>query len=78
MKLDDLFVIPYSLRRGGATQLFRETNSMDSVKDRGRWQHAKTAKIYVDLALRDLGDLQVSASCKKLLAKAKQHLLRYL
>ena len=78
LQLDDLFVIPYSLRRGGATQLFRDTSSMDAVKDCGRWQPAKPAKIYVDLALRDLSDLQLKAACKKLLAKAKEHLLRAL
>lgn len=30
---------PYSLRRGGATALFQETNSMETVLTRGRWHH---------------------------------------
>jgi integrase len=45
---------PYSLRRGGATHLFRETASFDAVAERGRWAHLKTCRIYVNEATASL------------------------
>ena len=42
---------PYSLKRGGATQLFLETGSMDIVQERGRWNNSKTCRVYVNTAL---------------------------
>ena len=38
---------PYSLRRGGATALFQESNSMEVVLTRGRWQSSKIARVYI-------------------------------
>ena len=38
---------PYSLRRGGATALFKSTGSMELALLRGRWQSTKVAKIYL-------------------------------
>ena len=39
---------PYSLRRGGATTLFRATGSLDIVSLRGRWGSLITARRYID------------------------------
>ena len=39
---------PYSLRRGGATILFRATGSLDVVALRGRWGSLTTARRYID------------------------------
>ena len=39
---------PYSLRRGGATTLFRATGSLDVVALRGRWGSLTTARRYID------------------------------
>ena len=36
LSLHNLFIRPYSLRRGGATTLFRNTNALDVVVLRGR------------------------------------------
>ena len=41
----------YSLRRGGASQHFRDTKSMDSLCQAGRWQSAKSAQVYIRDAL---------------------------
>lgn len=38
---------PYSLRRGGATQLFSDTQSYSTVTQRGRWASTKTVRAYV-------------------------------
>ena len=46
--LDGLGYMPYSLRRGGATTLFKETANLDLVMVRGRWQSQRTARIYVN------------------------------
>ena len=46
--LDGLGYMPYSLRRGGATTLFRETANLELVMVRGRWQSQRTARIYVN------------------------------
>ena len=39
---------PYSLRRGGATTLFRACGSLDTVSLRGRWGSLVTARRYID------------------------------
>ena len=45
--LDKLGLRPYSLRRGGATELFTQLGSIDLVMERGRWRHSATAQIYL-------------------------------
>ena len=47
----------YSLRRGGATELFRSSGSLHEVAERGRWRNLRTARIYVDAALQDVAQL---------------------
>ena len=49
--LAGLEYMPYSLRRGGASHLFRETGNLSLVQERGRWGQASTARIYVDEAV---------------------------
>ena len=46
--LDGLSYMPYSLRRGGATTLFKETANLDLTMVRGRWQSQRTARTYVN------------------------------
>ena len=58
---------PYSLRRGGATALFQETNSMEMVLTRGRWQSSKIARVYITDGLSYLPSIRPSATTKKLL-----------
>ncbi len=38
---------PYSLRRGGATYDYRVGGRLEATIVRGRWQNAKTARIYI-------------------------------
>ena len=66
----------YSLRRGGATDMFRQCGSFDSVSDRGRWKQVRTCRIYVDAALQDAATLQDINS--KTLKKCEQHLNMFL
>lgn len=47
--LDHLQFRPYSLRRGGATDLFQQTQSMEAALIRGRWESSRVARIYIYL-----------------------------
>lgn len=51
----------YSIRRGGATHAFSEGVPMDQLVIKGRWQNAKTARIYLDSGRAALVQLQFSA-----------------
>ena len=46
---------PYSLRRGGATWLFKGILNYDYVQDHGRWSQTKSCRIYVNQGMADLG-----------------------
>ena len=50
----------YSLRRGGATYWFKRSGSMESTCERGRWQSARSARIYVNDGLLELLELELS------------------
>ena len=43
--------IGHGLRRGGATHLFRASQSYDLTQRQGRWVCAKTCQAYIDEAL---------------------------
>jgi integrase len=51
--------MPYSLRRGGATELWRATGQLSQVTVRGRWSHPQTARIYVNDGLATLAQMQL-------------------
>ena len=52
---------PYSLRRGGATTLFRATGSLDVVSIRGRWGAVLTARRYIDDGVATMAAISFSA-----------------
>eukprot|EP00438_Fugacium_kawagutii_P020298 Skav211648 [mRNA] locus=scaffold1290:276136:276873:- [translate_table: standard] len=52
----------YSCRRGGATHHFRCSNNMSLVCHIGRWNCAKTARIYITDGLACLTDFQLPLS----------------
>ena len=51
---------PYSLRRGGATQIFLETQSYASVCQHGRWASERTARVYIQDSVALLTELPSS------------------
>ena len=71
---------PYSLRRGGATHMFTNQGSFDSLLIHGRWQSAKTARIYVNQGLSVLAELNVPLTpiAKNLRSQYLQSLTRAL
>ena len=50
---------PYSLRRGGATWWFTKHSSFDKLMVAGRWQAAKTARIYLNESMAVLADMRL-------------------
>ena len=50
---------PYSLRRGGATFWFGKHASFDKLMVAGRWQAAKTARIYLNESMAVLADMRL-------------------
>ena len=58
---------PYSLRRGGATWVFRVTGSMETALVKGRWWSHRVARIYIADALSYLPGLTFSAKAKDML-----------
>ena len=62
----------YSLRRGGATHLFRITNNLPLVCLIGRWGNQKTARIYVTDALAQLTEISLSRTVRLRLLKLAQ------
>ena len=57
---------PCSLRRGGATWWFGKHHSLDQILVQGRWQAAKTARIYINEGLAILAELQLKQSDSRL------------
>ena len=49
--LSHLFLRPYSIRRGGATNALRNGQTMAQICNRGRWGNEKTARIYIQEAV---------------------------
>ena len=60
LKLQHLDVRAYSLRRGGATWLFRKTGSFDRCLDRGRWGNSRNARTYIEDAAAMAASLRLS------------------
>lgn len=72
--LEDFYILPYSLRRGGATSAFRAGVSFDQLLVRGRWTHQRTARIYLDEALQQSASMTFSASSNARLRWGRQQL----
>ena len=58
---------PYSLRRGGATHLFQTTGSMEVALVKGRWSHARVARIYISDGLSFLPRMTFTTKARRLL-----------
>jgi len=64
---------PYSLRRGGATEYFSATGSMESTLVRGRWSSNRVARIYINDGIAALASVTLShAQRYKLKTAARQ------
>ena len=59
LQLSEFRFRPYSLRRGGATWWFSKHQSLDKILVQGRWQAAKTARLYINEGLSVLAELSI-------------------
>jgi hypothetical protein len=66
---------PYSLRRGGATDAFVRTRSMDYVVVRGRWSSPKTARVYIMEGVSALTKIKLKSERRELFASAGRSLV---
>ena len=61
---------PYSLRRGGATEMWRRTGALGRVTLRGRWAQPATARIYINDGLAELAEMRLPSEPVGELARA--------
>ena len=50
----------HSLRRGGATAFFAQSGSMDKTMITGRWEHASSARIYINEATAQASKMRLT------------------
>lgn len=74
--LDDR-ILPYSLRRGGASWFFKKTASMEQALLRGRWAASRSARVYIMDASAEAIKLSLSAASERLLAAAAKAIALY-
>ena len=67
---------PYGLRRGGATEHFRQHDNLESTMFKGRWTCTSTARIYLVEAMSLLASAQIDLS-SHVLARLWVSLLRH-
>ena len=65
LKLEEFAFRPYSLRRGGATFWFQKHMSFDKLLVMGRWQAARTARIYLNEGLAMLAEMTLPVKTLK-------------
>eukprot|EP00435_Cladocopium_sp_Y103_P054322 s280_g17.t1 len=76
-ELQSLELVPYSIRRGGATYFYTKTDSLDAVMIRGRWKDATTARIYLDDARACLVRLCIPGHAKPLIRQFRRPFLSF-
>ena len=73
---------PYSLRRGGATFDFRSHGQLSRTVVRGRWNSARTARIYINEGVGMLTQLRLDSRAELLVSNygdlLKTSLISYL
>ena len=74
--LDPTRFTGHGFRRGGATWVFTSTQSYDRVQATGRWACAKTARSYIDEALSEVNDLQLSPAASAMVSSGCEALVK--
>ncbi len=82
LELQEHRFLPYSLRRGGATWYFKQTGSFSRTLVKGRWEHLKTCKMYVNQAQLALNHISLPdptlIHLKQLEQQFRPHLLKWI
>ena len=69
-------LMPYSLRRGGATWHMHEHGSLAQTALLGRWKHENTAKIYIHGAAAELATWSLDSKASKILKQGETAFVR--
>ena len=75
--LDHLPVRPYSLRRGGASHLFRQSGSYSLVTERGRWARLETSRIYISEAAAQTASIRLPTRAQATLSAHRRRWLKF-
>eukprot|EP00438_Fugacium_kawagutii_P025579 Skav215575 [mRNA] locus=scaffold2748:77089:83434:- [translate_table: standard] len=67
--------VPYSFRRGGATNMYLRNNNLEAVMIQGRWRDSATARLYLDDARATLVRMNLSEPTRRLLQHFRAPLL---
>ena len=70
-------IIPYSFKRGGASDLFRRTGSFDICVYQGRWEHVSTARRYIEAALAEQMIFELSPAWLRRMQQDRARLLDF-
>ena len=70
-------LLPYSLRRGGATWHMHKYGSLSLTSLIGRWKHERTAKNYIDGAAAEWASWQFTDAAAQRLAKSSSLFKQY-
>lgn len=63
-------ILPYSIRRGGATSAYKRGMSFEELMQQGRWSNVSTARIYLDEGLQEMQSFSLTPPTRALLQQA--------
>ena len=75
--LTSFHLVPYSLRRGGATHFYGVHKALDFVMIQGRWKDQRTARQYLDDARATLITMRFSPLASTLLTRYRHFFLHF-
>ena len=78
LQLDSRGYKPYSLRRGGATHLFRVCGQYSVVQARGRWCNARTAQVYIQEGAVVLDAITLPPAASRMIREKAARITRFL
>ena len=70
-------LVPYSFKRGGASDLFTRTGSFDVCVDQGRWQDIPSARRYIEAAAADQMLFELTPAWRTRFRDARSHLREF-
>ena len=70
LQLSQWKILPYSIRRGGATSAYKRGMSFEELMQQGRWSNVATARIYLDEGLQELQNFSLTPPTRHLLQQA--------
>ena len=70
LQLSQWKILPYSIRRGGATSAYKRGMSFEELMQQGRWSNVATARIYLDEGLQELQNFSLTPPSRQLLEQA--------